>query len=649
MATADELLSGSTGEVEKVLTIDWESRIIDIPKSITNLGVEYDDDTKHLTFRAPRQYHGADLSTFRIAVGYWNADDEPDVYYPDMSETQYVDDYIIFTWIVGPHAYTKNGDVRFLVYAHQGLPTDDDGVTKRVSTTLHSLPVLPGGDPEQAFVEQHYDAITAAVMEALEQAQNTDLKGEPGYTPVKGVDYFTDEELERFGEDLVRSHNGAFANALKGTASGAVIRVDDVSPVEHNVKTRAQGKNLVPLGYKSAHPNVVRNEDGSVHFTSDGVLDGYYEMRIISIGDKTLYLEPGTYAFKLIGAPAGAHFVIGGGCATYIESPSGTLTVEQAGYIDYIIVRFAKGYTYDCTVYPMFVKGDVIPTEYEPYIDPTSVVVYRCGKNLLPYPYDNMTKTLKGVTITENADGTFVANGTATGECVYFLLDNGTRYYKGKYTFSGISGGSTSTYYVQPVIDGVYQDAIFNPTTLELDGRLTRVGFYIKPGAVLNNMKFKLQIEAGDKATAYEPYVGDEYVPAADCFVDISSVSPTMTLMTDTPGVTIEAKYSKDINKQTFGGGSTVGASARITNIMIPSSAWVTESDNLHSQVVSVHGVTEYSKVDLLPSVAQLAIFHEKDVSFVTENEDGVVTVYAIGDKPTNNYTMQAQITEVSV
>lgn len=91
------------------------------------------------------------------------------------------------------------------------------------------------------------------------------------------------------------------------------------------------------------------------------------------------------------------------------------------------------------------------------------------------------------------------------------------------------------------------------------------------------------------------------------------------------------------------------GGSARLTNVTLKSSAWKTESDGLHSQVVTVAGVTEYSKVDLLPSVEQLAIFHNKDVTFVTENEDGVVTVYAIGDKPILDYTMQAQITEVVV
>ena len=90
------------------------------------------------------------------------------------------------------------------------------------------------------------------------------------------------------------------------------------------------------------------------------------------------------------------------------------------------------------------------------------------------------------------------------------------------------------------------------------------------------------------------------------------------------------------------------GGSGRIVEVNLPASAWSGE-DNLHSQVVTIDGVTEYSKVDLLPSVEQLAIFHNKDVAFVTENENGVVTVYAIGDKPLLDYTMQAQITEVAV
>ena len=87
---------------------------------------------------------------------------------------------------------------------------------------------------------------------------------------------------------------------------------------------------------------------------------------------------------------------------------------------------------------------------------------------------------------------------------------------------------------------------------------------------------------------------------------------------------------------------------ARIGNVTILADKWVGEASP-YSQVVEVEGVTENSQVDLTPSVEQLAIFHQKDLAFVTENEGGVVTVYAIGDKPTADYVIQATITEVVV
>lgn len=88
-------------------------------------------------------------------------------------------------------------------------------------------------------------------------------------------------------------------------------------------------------------------------------------------------------------------------------------------------------------------------------------------------------------------------------------------------------------------------------------------------------------------------------------------------------------------------------AKARIGNVTILASAWV-GADSPYSQVVTVEGATENSQVDLTPSVEQLAIFHEKDLAFVTENEGGIVTVYAIGQKPTNDYNIQVTITEVA-
>lgn len=94
--------------------------------------------------------------------------------------------------------------------------------------------------------------------------------------------------------------------------------------------------------------------------------------------------------------------------------------------------------------------------------------------------------------------------------------------------------------------------------------------------------------------------------------------------------------------------GSLSRSSARIANVNLFSANWVGEKSP-YSQVVEIEGVTEYSQVDLTPSVEQLVIFHEKDLGFVTENNDGIVTVYAIGQKPLDDYTMQVTITEVGV
>lgn len=106
----------------------------------------------------------------------------------------------------------------------------------------------------------------------------------------------------------------------------------------------------------------------------------------------------------------------------------------------------------------------------------------------------------------------------------------------------------------------------------------------------------------------------------------------------------VDEKARNEIEELKNSGGSI----ATIGSVSLPAANW-TGSGNLWHQVVNIVGTTENSQVDLTPSVEQLAVFYEKDLAFVTENEDGVVTVYAIGQKPTNDYTIQVTITEVNV
>ncbi len=70
-----------------------------------------------------------------------------------------------------------------------------------------------------------------------------------------------------------------------------------------------------------------------------------------------------------------------------------------------------------------------------------------------------------------------------------------------------------------------------------------------------------------------------------------------------------------------------------------------------YGQVVNVNNavITPNSKIDLQITSEQMVVFHEKDLAFVAENEDGVVTIYCIGSIPQNDYTIQAIVTEVVV
>ena len=80
------------------------------------------------------------------------------------------------------------------------------------------------------------------------------------------------------------------------------------------------------------------------------------------------------------------------------------------------------------------------------------------------------------------------------------------------------------------------------------------------------------------------------------------------------------------------------------------STSWTQDADNRYYQVVTVQNaiITPNSKVDLQISPKDLSIFHEKDLAFVAENEDGTVRVYCVGQVPQNEYDIQCTVTEVA-
>lgn len=434
------------------------------------------------------------------------------------------------------------------------------------------------------------------------------------------------------------------ANALKSRASGAAVRVNDVSPIEHVLSCKVRGKNLF---------NTRDDYNGYGHTYADGtlVVAGQYTNKFISLEDEK------TYTFSCqstrTGTDGGGIFLraytadrtdsVNVGAEINTLSPTKSLILPKG----YPVLRITfYGYYQEspgtATYTNLMLEEGAAATGYTAYIDPTSVVVTRCGANLLPYPYSVATSSKYGITCAVNSNRSITLSGTATADA-QFDLATSLKLPAGTYTLGG--NGTNVRARIQHA-DGTTNYAV-NTFTL-IDGDDLRIYAVALSGETISYTFFPM-LNVGETALLYEPYVGKTYVPSIYDIVDgITSVSPTMTLLTDTANTVVECEYNKDANAVIAELLALINQSiSYVSHVELLSANWKgTESP--YSQTVALDGITPYSKVDLNPSVEQLSIFYNKDISFVAENEDGVVTVYCIGQKPTDNYTMQVTITEVN-
>lgn len=86
----------------------------------------------------------------------------------------------------------------------------------------------------------------------------------------------------------------------------------------------------------------------------------------------------------------------------------------------------------------------------------------------------------------------------------------------------------------------------------------------------------------------------------------------------------------------------------KLTTITLSASKW-SGSSSLYSQVVTCSGVNANSKLDLQPTAAQIVALQDAEISLMASNNNGTVTAWAIGNKPTTDMTMDVLITEVAV
>lgn len=126
--------------------------------------------------------------------------------------------------------------------------------------------------------------------------------------------------------------------------------------------------------------------------------------------------------------------------SSYVETSTFTVPINAT----YVIFQF-NGSNFTDETNTLMTNANImleegsVSHEYIPYGYYVKVKV--TGKNLLKYPYLDTTKTVNGITFTDNGDGTININGTATANASFKILGSENEQYtiNGDYLYGGLS------------------------------------------------------------------------------------------------------------------------------------------------------------------------------------------------------------------
>ena len=361
--------------------------------------------------------------------------------------------------------------------------------------------------------------------------------------------------------------------SLKAEKSGEALRISDACELEQTADVSIASKNLIPV----LSPLTTKTHNGVTYTVgTDGSI-----MANGTVGSNATFsyffasvsfpMVTGKY-YTLSGCPQNS---LGGKASLSIGNPrngnvidgsfdngSGVtfkLTTElTGGYVCVIMIR-GIGTTVENLVFKPQLELGTSATAYTPHVsDISSASVKKYGKNLIPYPYTDTTKTVNGVTFTDNGDAGVTVSGTPTGYAdfvfatvsvkpgqTYTLLKNQT----GANNVSFVISERTNQSAQKEHTSDSPQNTFTFTTSESTDNLIIRIKRTANSTACTGT--FKPQLELGNAATDYEPYKAPvTYTPDSDGKVSgVTLGSDTATLTTDTDGVIINAKYKKDITK----------------------------------------------------------------------------------------------------
>lgn len=260
------------------------------------------------------------------------------------------------------------------------------------------------------------------------------------------------EEIDEVSNRVYRIENNLYDS---GTAEGYFINIEDSSYSEfQNVSVDGASEQVTTTGKNKLQ--ITTFNDGTKSKTLNGVTANINENGTISLSgtasaETQFYLTKNDFSlesgdgyfwcnspsvncrFEFVASINGEEKYLN----SYSTTPN-TFNITSSFVYSGSTIIVASGTSTNVTLTPMISNGTF--TEYEPYTGgqpspspdyPQEIEVIEedfnitsCGKNLLPYPYEDTTKTVNGISFTDNKDGSITVNGTATANASFKLLGN---------------------------------------------------------------------------------------------------------------------------------------------------------------------------------------------------------------------------------
>lgn len=349
------------------------------------------------------------------------------------------------------------------------------------------------------------------------------------------TDYVTQEEFEKaqrsiediytiLGQTVILWQSLTQEYTTRETAAGLDIIDGALTEVKEIRGKTVATENLIPFPYAETTKTqngvtFTVNSDGTITVNGAATKNTSFFL-VFENPTMCLNLRAGEN-YTLSGCPKGGSDTT---FSMYVQDLSYTQSIIDYGngatkaisYTQYYaFIRIAEGYTANNLVFRPMLNAGTTAKPYSKWFaglkNARFEKIVSTGRNLIPYPYEESTKTENGITFTVNSDGSITANGTTTVNPSIFnvakiSLNAGTYALR---SFVNVANAGICQFYID--IPSEPNDRTGNGVTFTLQDDIVNknVNIIVDPSQTVNNLIFKPMLQFGTTATAYEPYISD--------------------------------------------------------------------------------------------------------------------------------------------